>query len=84
MQTMIVILFLTLPITAMPQFLQVNGQPLSYYIANTAVFEENQTAPHVPIAPFDNREDAKAGDWTSSSWVQSLNGNWKFQWHAVT
>ena len=32
----------------------VNEHPLSYYIDNTAVFEENQNRPHAPIAPLNN------------------------------
>ena len=60
--------------------IRINGKSLTDYIANTAVFEEGQTAPHAPVAPFQNRKTAKTGDWTRSDWVLSLNGLWSFKW----
>jgi beta-galactosidase len=59
----------------------VNKRPLSYYIDNTAVFEENQNRPHAPIAPFEQFQNAITNEWTRCPWVISLNGEWKFQWH---
>ena len=59
----------------------IQGRPIADYIANTGVFEENQTRPHAPIAPFEKVENALTNDWSRSPWVISLNGVWKFQWH---
>ena len=59
----------------------INEHPLSYYIANTGVYEENQTRPHAPIAPFESFQNAITNEWTRCPWVISLNGEWKFQWH---
>ena len=63
--------------------IKINGNPLAYYIDNTAVFEENQTDPHTPIAPFEKEQNARLGDWTASEWVLSLNGTWDFYWSDV-
>jgi beta-galactosidase len=62
------------------QGITVNNRPLLDYIANTALYEENQTAPHAPIVPFVNREQAMKGEWTACPYVISLNGKWKFKW----
>ena len=50
------------------------------YIENPSFVEENQLPPHVPFIPFDNLDQAKAGDWDQSPYHQSLNGTWKFLW----
>jgi len=73
--------FVWIVTTLYSQSIHVNQKPLSHYIANTAVYEENQTAPHVPIAPFDKKDQALQNEWTKSKWVLSLNGTWKFQWN---
>ena len=62
---------------AIAQTIQINGKPLDYYIANTAVFEENQTLPHTPIAPFDSQDQTKEYNGTKSTWTLSLNGTWQ-------
>ena len=82
----LIYLFLTILLFAISSFaqsVQINGKSLAHYISNTAVFEENQTSPHAPIAPFDKRKQAIADIWTESEWVLSLNGTWKFMWSDV-
>jgi beta-galactosidase len=65
------------------QSVQINDRSLEYYIANTAMFEENQTPPHTPIAPFDSKEQIEGDSWINSQWIISLSGTWKFQWNDV-
>ena len=65
------------------QSIFVNEKPLEYYIANTAVFEENQTIPHTPIAPYGSHGQATENKWTESAWTLSLNGIWKFKWNDI-
>ena len=62
------------------QEIMINGHPLTDYIANTAIFEEGQTAAHAPVAPFAVKSKAIKGVWTECQYVMSLNGTWKFKW----
>jgi len=47
---------------------------------NPEVFERNQVKPHTTLMPFENLDQALAGDRLSSPYHQSLNGTWKFHW----
>ncbi len=55
-------------------------EDLVAYICNPSLVEENQLPPHVPLIPFENEEQALAGDWNRSGYYQSLNGTWRFMW----
>jgi beta-galactosidase len=55
---------------------------LDRYIENPSMYNENQEDPHVPLCPFEKEENALKGDFSLSPWYQSLNGIWKFSWHA--
>jgi beta-galactosidase len=80
MKSMIIVCLILFTTWANAQHITVNNRPLEEYIVNTAFFEENQTAPHAPLAPFDDWGEAIRGEWTESQWVLSLNGKWKFKW----
>jgi len=45
---------------------------------NQAIFRINKEAPRSTFTPYASREQALAGDPTSSTYTQSLNGLWKF------
>ncbi|MFW5657678.1 MAG: glycoside hydrolase family 2 protein, partial [Bacteroidota bacterium] len=47
---------------------------------NPAVYERNQTMPHVPLTPFAKIEDAAANNKEACEYYLSLNGTWKFHW----
>ena len=55
---------------------------LNRYIENPSLTQENQQPPHVPLYPFQKEENALKEDPGLSPWYQSLNGPWKFSWHA--
>ncbi|MCP5115056.1 MAG: glycoside hydrolase family 2, partial [bacterium] len=48
------------------------------YIENPKMFAENQEPTHVPLVPYPNADLAKADDWSTSPFYQSLDGEWKF------
>ncbi len=50
------------------------------YHQNHQVFAVNKEAPHPLLFPFDNEEQAILNQKEQSSWYQSLNGFWKFNW----
>ncbi len=50
---------------------------------NPAVFERNQTKPHVPVTPFAKMEEALKNDRSANAFYLSLNGPWKFRWDAT-
>ena len=47
---------------------------------NEKVFAINKEPPRVDAFPFADRDKALAGDRFASTFVQSLNGDWKFSW----
>ncbi|MCD6598930.1 MAG: DUF4981 domain-containing protein [Bacteroidales bacterium] len=49
-------------------------------LENPEVFDQGKEAPHATYIPFDSLEDLFMNDWSKSSWYQSLNGLWKFNW----
>ncbi len=53
---------------------------LAAYIHNPSLVEENQLPPHVPLVPFETKEQALKGKWDDSPRYQSLNGSWQFSW----
>ncbi len=50
---------------------------------NPAVFERNQLRPHASLTPFESLDLALASRPAGSDRVQSLNGEWKFQWAPI-
>lgn len=55
------------------------GQTQSYHEDHT-VFGVNKEAPHAHSFPFEKEELARNFDREHSTWFQSLNGDWKFNW----
>ncbi|MEM1121775.1 MAG: sugar-binding domain-containing protein, partial [Bacteroidota bacterium] len=47
---------------------------------NPAVFNINQTTPHVPVVPFPNVDSFLKNNIQASSFYQSFNGQWQFHW----
>jgi len=47
---------------------------------NPAVFQRNQTEPHVPLVPYANVQAALQDSKEASPYFLSLDGNWKFHW----
>jgi len=47
---------------------------------NPAVFAVNKEPPHATLFPYETLQLARAGDRRRSSYFQSLNGRWKFNW----
>ncbi|HKJ69143.1 MAG TPA: glycoside hydrolase family 2 TIM barrel-domain containing protein, partial [bacterium] len=47
---------------------------------NPAVFQRNQTEPHVPLVPYSSVRSALRDSREISPYFLSLNGNWKFDW----
>ncbi len=56
---------------------------LNRYIENPELYQENQLPSHVPLCPFNNESQARAGDFSQSSFYSSLNGSWKFKWFST-
>ena len=56
----------------------VNQTPISAFIENPALVQENQEPPHVPLVPFATKEAALSHRWGESPYYQDLNGTWKF------
>ncbi len=55
------------------------GHTQSYHEDHT-VFGVNKEAPHAHSFPFEKEELARNFDREHSTWFQSLNGDWKFNW----
>lgn len=47
---------------------------------NEQVFSINREPARASFLPFDSIEAARAGDWSASPWLRSLDGDWKFHW----
>ncbi len=50
------------------------------YWENPAIFNINQERPHVRVVPFPDMASFLANDIKASSFYQSLNGKWTFNW----
>jgi beta-galactosidase len=74
----VAILALVLCIPAIAQLATVSSGPASPEWENPRVFGVNKQAPHATLTPYP--DEASALRRTSSSFVQSLNGKWKFHW----
>ena len=58
-------------------FLQTDAQQISDW-ENPRVFGINKELPHATLTPFPSQRAARAADTAASPYVQSLNGQWKF------
>ena len=47
---------------------------------NPAVFAVNKEPPHATLYPYETRQLAREGERDRSTYYQSLNGRWKFNW----
>lgn len=56
------------------------AQPSPNDWENPAMVERNKRAAHTNVIPFQSMEKARQGDRYQSSYLQLLNGSWKFAW----
>lgn len=47
---------------------------------NETIFRINKESPRCTSLPFDGIDEARKGDWNTSTHHQDLNGKWKFNW----
>ncbi len=58
------------------------NQKVNHDWENSEMFGQNKEEAHNTSIPFNNLKQVKKGDFTSSSFYSSLNGDWKFNWVA--
>ncbi|MBS3768963.1 MAG: DUF4981 domain-containing protein [Bacteroidales bacterium] len=77
-------LLLTLVITFITGFFILSSMSVSAQEPNDwenpAVFEKNQTDPHVSVVPYQNDQTALEYNRENSPYYHSLDGYWKFSW----
>ncbi|MFX1310492.1 MAG: sugar-binding domain-containing protein, partial [Promethearchaeota archaeon] len=47
---------------------------------NSEMIEQNKEPPHNTLIPYQDIDSALTGNFKSSIFYKSLNGNWKFNW----